>query len=100
MEFKEAVCIIACSHEIVKTFPYNREENSFLHDKIYVWQNLEKNIWIQIQFALSKFAWYSYKYINCLSGRQSALRVRKKRKGAVTNYTQTEKKGEKSNGLT
>ena len=24
----------------------------------------------------------------------------KKRKGAVTNYTQTEKKGEKSNGLT
>ena len=100
MEFKKAVCIIACSHEIVKTFPYNREENSFLHDKIYVWQNLEKNIWIQIQFASSKFAWYSYKYINCLLGRQSALRVCKKRKGAVTNYTQTEKKGEKSNGLT
>ena len=46
---------------MIKTFPHNGEENNFLHDKIYVWQNLEKKIWIQIRFASSKIAWYSYK---------------------------------------
>ena len=69
MEFKEAVIIITCSHEMIKTFPYNREDNNFLQDKIYVWQNLEKKIWIQVRFASYKIAWYPYKYINCLSAR-------------------------------
>ena len=54
---------------MIKTFPYNREENNFLQDKIYVWQNLEKKIWIQVRFASYKIAWYPYKYINCLSAR-------------------------------
>ena len=54
---------------MIKTFPYNREENNFLQDKIYVWQNLEKEIWIQVRFASYKIAWYPYKYINCLSAR-------------------------------
>ena len=68
MEFKEAVFIITCSNEMIKTFPYNREENN-LQDKIYVWQNLEKEIWIQVRFASYKIALYPYKYINCLSAR-------------------------------
>ena len=41
---------------MIKTFPYNREENNFLQDKIYVWQNLEKEIWIQVRFASYKIA--------------------------------------------